>query len=256
MSGSPEVGALLQRYRRANGLTQEKLAEVVGTTTNHLARIEQGSRAVTFELIQKLEENRAEISKGDLAGLQKAFEAFLEAKNDQPRPKKISMLSVLENFDSELSSNYDALMLEELYATSNAPWLMFEKLIVKLHTSLLHPRFSDSSIKVPQTHVLRIARYLDKWHGFYHNLYDSEFGSFEEEHDGFRSYERDVSESVAKIFDRILEIVTARVPSLKEELKYHYIKRKIDDSDDKPSPPSGWGAEASADDLDIDEIPF
>lgn len=254
MDKKSELGALLQRYRRANGLTQDKLAEVVAISTNHLARIEQGARAVTLELLQKLEEHRASTGKGDLSKLRKAYEAASEAKSFQPKPKRVSMLSLLEKFDSDLASSYDNLMGEELHARSNAPWSMFEKHIGRLNASLLHPRFSDPEARVPSTHETKIARLIDKWHGFYRNLLHSEFDQFEEDGDGYHTFQRKISDSVARIYDRIIDILSSRIPALRAQLRYYYLDRE--EQDDAPPPaPSDWGAE-SVDELEVDEIPF
>jgi transcriptional regulator with XRE-family HTH domain len=253
MDKNSELGALLQRYRRANSLTQDKLAEVVGVSTNHLARIEQGARAVTLELLQKLEEHRASTGKGDLGKLRKAYEAASEAKSRQPKPKRVSMLSLLEKFDSDLASSYDNLMVD-LDARSNAPWIMFEKHIARLNASLLHPRFSDPEARVPSTHETKTARFIDKWHGFYRNLLHSEFDRFEEDGDDYRRFQRDVSDSVARIYDRIIDILSSRIPGVRAQLRCYYLNREEQDDEDQPAP-SGWGAE-SVDELEVDEIPF
>ena len=64
------VGALITKLREERGLTQEALAEKIGTTQSGLARIESGEQNITTETLAKisgaLEKNIIEVSKGGL----------------------------------------------------------------------------------------------------------------------------------------------------------------------------------------------
>lgn len=258
-----KIGALLQFYRKANGLTQERFVEIVGGTASHLSRMEQGTRPVTYDLIQRLRELRSTLSKGDLDGLEKAFETALQAKALRQKPRKVSILSLLEETDSQLSSNYEALILTELPSTSVKPWLMFEKLLEKLQTSLLHPAFFDPAFKISPKHLQGVSRYISKWHAFCLSLHDSKFEKIVEEGSHW-SDERNVARSVGLLFDGILDLLQSRMPELKSEFEWLFLERSpLDEPSDKPEPPSGWktapsgrGAETSTDELEIDEIPF
>lgn len=53
-STAGEIGRKIQKYRTAQGLTQEFLAERTGISQKHLSRIEQGYHDPRFELIIKI----------------------------------------------------------------------------------------------------------------------------------------------------------------------------------------------------------
>ncbi len=46
-----EIGRQIQKYRQKAGLTQEQLAENVGTSQKHLSRIELGYHLPNFEIV-------------------------------------------------------------------------------------------------------------------------------------------------------------------------------------------------------------
>lgn len=48
------VGEKIQRIRKRNKLTQEKLAEKVGISTTYMGFIEQGRYAPSLEVLEKL----------------------------------------------------------------------------------------------------------------------------------------------------------------------------------------------------------
>ena len=50
------IGQRIKRERKMNGLTQEKLAEMLEISTEHLSRIETGSYRPSLLLIEKISE--------------------------------------------------------------------------------------------------------------------------------------------------------------------------------------------------------
>lgn len=49
-----EIAWLLIRYRMDRGLTQQELAERVGTSASHIARIESGRHRTSFQTLQRI----------------------------------------------------------------------------------------------------------------------------------------------------------------------------------------------------------
>ena len=50
------IGQRIKTYRKLNGLTQEKLAEMIEVSTEHLSRIETGAYRPSLLLIEKISE--------------------------------------------------------------------------------------------------------------------------------------------------------------------------------------------------------
>ena len=50
------IGALVRDARRHRGLTQQQLADRLGTSQSAVARIEQGGQNLTLELLGRLQE--------------------------------------------------------------------------------------------------------------------------------------------------------------------------------------------------------
>lgn len=48
------IGSRIQRLRRANQLSQEKLAELADFSTNYLSRIERGKENPSFEILVRI----------------------------------------------------------------------------------------------------------------------------------------------------------------------------------------------------------
>lgn len=48
------IGQRIKRMRKENGLTQERLAEMLNISTEHLSRIETGSYRPSLSLIEKI----------------------------------------------------------------------------------------------------------------------------------------------------------------------------------------------------------
>jgi UDP-N-acetylglucosamine 1-carboxyvinyltransferase len=56
LANAVRVGALVRDARRHRGLTQQQLAERLGTSQSAVARIEQGGQNLTLELLGRLSE--------------------------------------------------------------------------------------------------------------------------------------------------------------------------------------------------------
>ena len=54
MTYENSLGAKIKQSRKAKGLTQEQLAELMGIDDKHLSRIEKGFHSPKFSIIQKL----------------------------------------------------------------------------------------------------------------------------------------------------------------------------------------------------------
>lgn len=48
------MGQRIKNERRKQSLTQEKLAEIIGVTRNHISLIEKGDRAAGIEVLEKI----------------------------------------------------------------------------------------------------------------------------------------------------------------------------------------------------------
>lgn len=49
-----KIGALIQQARKEKGLTQEELAEKIGTSKGNISRIENNAKDIRFSTIQKI----------------------------------------------------------------------------------------------------------------------------------------------------------------------------------------------------------
>ena len=49
-----DLGEKIRQIRKSKGLTQEKLAELIGIDNKHLSRIEKGRHMPTYNIIRKL----------------------------------------------------------------------------------------------------------------------------------------------------------------------------------------------------------
>lgn len=62
---SEKLGSKIQRTRKSQGYSQEKLAELVGVSRTHMGHIEQGRKSPSLELLEKI----ANILKVKVSGL-------------------------------------------------------------------------------------------------------------------------------------------------------------------------------------------
>lgn len=86
-----KIGQRIQYYRQKANLTQEKLAERIGITPNHLSRIEAGRHNPYFETIMLAAKE-----------LDVPIDAFLEDIEDN---KVNTFLQIMKNDISSLSKN-------------------------------------------------------------------------------------------------------------------------------------------------------
>ncbi len=51
---SEKLGSKIQRTRKSQGYSQEKLAELIGVSRTHMGHIEQGRKSPSLELLEKI----------------------------------------------------------------------------------------------------------------------------------------------------------------------------------------------------------
>jgi len=100
------LAANLKAYRKAKGLTQERLAEKVNTASTYIAMIESSRRTPSFGMIEKIA-GVLEIEPTDLFSLEfyprestkhihdellQRFETFLSAAAKEISPRSVSAL--------------------------------------------------------------------------------------------------------------------------------------------------------------------
>ena len=49
-----KLGSKIQRTRKSQGYSQEKLAELIGVSRTHMGHIEQGRKSPSLELLEKI----------------------------------------------------------------------------------------------------------------------------------------------------------------------------------------------------------
>lgn len=54
LSTRKAIGAKIRRLREENGLTQEKLALMVGVERSYLAKVEAGTRNASIDVLEKI----------------------------------------------------------------------------------------------------------------------------------------------------------------------------------------------------------
>lgn len=92
------LGEKIRQLRKANGLTQEQLAEKVGIDNKHLSRIEKGRHMPTYRIIKKL----ADVLNIDIETLDE------NNTNEIVQPDKIYLkaLHILNSAKSETEKKY------------------------------------------------------------------------------------------------------------------------------------------------------
>jgi transcriptional regulator with XRE-family HTH domain len=110
-----QVGQRVRAIRQKRGLTQQELADLLGTNQSHVANVERGERGVTIHQIVKmakaLQASTDEILLGDKNGskdstpasVDRRFLRRLQRISSLPRREKQALLTTIDAFLSKIA---------------------------------------------------------------------------------------------------------------------------------------------------------
>jgi transcriptional regulator with XRE-family HTH domain len=110
-----QVGQRVRAIRQKRGLTQQELADLLGTNQSHVANVERGERGVTIHQIVKmakaLQASTDEILLGDRDGAKDSTPASVDRRflrrlqriSSLPRREKQALLTTIDAFLSKIA---------------------------------------------------------------------------------------------------------------------------------------------------------
>ncbi len=110
-----QVGRRVRAIRQKRGLTQQELADLLGTNQSHVANVERGERGVTIHQIVKmakaLQASTDEILLGDKndakdstpVSVDRRFLRRLQRLSSLPRREKQALLTTIDAFLSKIA---------------------------------------------------------------------------------------------------------------------------------------------------------
>jgi transcriptional regulator with XRE-family HTH domain len=99
MRSSKELlGARIKKFRKASGLSQEQLAELVGIEQKHVSRLELGKNAPTIDRLEKI-----------AAALNVPMGSFFDSGNQEANAERAAKI---ERMVRELDEDYRRIILK------------------------------------------------------------------------------------------------------------------------------------------------